>query len=40
MEKCLEKKGSLLASTNVTQLKIESYCGIDERREKNKKKFF
>jgi hypothetical protein len=36
MEKCLEKKGSLLGSKNVTQLKIESYCRIDERREEKK----
>ncbi len=38
MEKCLEKKGSLLGPKNVTQLKIESYCGIDEIREKSKKR--
>jgi hypothetical protein len=38
MDKCLEKKGSLLGPKNVIQFKVESYCGIDEIREKHKKR--
>jgi hypothetical protein len=38
MEKCLEKKGSLLGPKTVTQLKIESYYEIDEIKEKIKKR--
>jgi hypothetical protein len=40
MDKCLKKKGSLLGPKNATQLKIESYCKIDEIREKKQKEKF
>jgi hypothetical protein len=38
MEKCLEKKGSLLGPKIVTQLYKKSYCEIDEIREIKKRK--